>query len=134
MQPAQVVTHDVNRDGARETVLADYKAQTHNLTACCSMPYGFLAWLLPVPAHSSGGHLDLKPACVQESFQGGKTCLGLFNEGGVEQFQLGADGVVVANGVGGGAIDDVDQHAAALRVAQEFVPQPHARMRALQQP
>ena len=61
------------------------------------------------------------------------TDLWLLYEGRIEELQLCADGIVVPNGVWGGAVDHMHQHLAALRVAQELVPQPNARMGALQQ-
>ena len=62
------------------------------------------------------------------------THLRLLDERGVEQLQLSPYGIVVTNGVRGGAINDMHQHLAALCVAQELVPQANSSMRSLQQP
>jgi len=60
--------------------------------------------------------------------------LRLVGQHGVEQLQLGADGLEVAERVAAGAVDHVHQHARALAVPQELVAQPAPRVRALQQP
>ena len=49
-------------------------------------------------------------------------------EGRVEELQLSTDGIVVADGIWGSAIDHMHQHPAALRVAQELVAKPDALM------
>ena len=60
--------------------------------------------------------------------------LWLVEQGSIEELQLGAQRLVVADGVGRGAIDDMHERARSLAVAQELMAQAHARVRALQQP
>jgi hypothetical protein len=43
-------------------------------------------------------------------------------------------GVVIANGVRGGAVNDMHEHLTALCVAQKLMPQADSSMRSLQQP
>lgn len=67
-------------------------------------------------------------------FSAAGTHLRLLDERGVKELQLSPYGIVVTDGVWGGAINDMHQHLAALCVAQELVPQANSGMRSLQQP
>ena len=89
------------------------------------------AWACPASRESNC-------RCEPAHNQGSKTRriphLRFVEQGGVEELQLGAERLVVTNGVRRGAVDDVDERASSLTVAQELVAQADARVRALQQP
>ena len=60
--------------------------------------------------------------------------LRLVHELGVEQLQFLVDGLVIAQGIWADAVQQVNEHARALDVAQERMPQAYAGVGALDQP
>ncbi len=63
-----------------------------------------------------------------------QTYLGLGQQLGAEQLQLLTDCCVVTNGVGTGAVNDMNQGTAALAMAEELVAKAVAVVGSLQQP
>lgn len=92
----------------------------------CSI-YGTIPFKRTVPS-------DISDLLSEIIWKVGDANLGLFKQRGVEELQLGAQSLEVADGVGRGAIDDMHERACSLAVPQKLVPEAHAGMRALQQP
>ncbi len=71
------------------------------------------------------------PTCIAVEVEDAN--LRLLNKQGVEELQLSAQGLVVADRVRGSAIDDMHERARSLAVTQKLVAEAHTSMRSLQQ-